>query len=124
MARASPQRKSFWQFSVGQMLTLTALISLIAAMIVYASREQMKFASIWRENTIAGERNMALGQAVSEQNSGRVAELLKLGADPNTRFQGTLVHEVAVRDGDAAILRVLLEAAPSQLRQLPATVRN
>ncbi len=110
MARESPPGKSFWQFSVGQMLTLTALISLIATMIVYANREQMKVAAIVRENTIAGERYMALGQAVSEQNNEQVAEILKLGADPNTRFQGTLVHEVALRNGDAAILRMLLEA--------------
>jgi len=110
MARASPPVKSFWQFSVGQILTLTALISLIAAMIVYANREQMQIAAILRENTIAGERNMALGQAVSDQSSEQVAEILKLGADPNTRFQGTLVHEVAVRNGDGAVLRMLLEA--------------
>lgn len=92
------------------MLTLTALLSFIAAMIVDANRERMHLAAIVRENSIAAERNMALGQAVTDQNSQQVAEILKLGADPNTRFQGTLVHELALRNGDGAILRMLLEA--------------
>ncbi len=100
------------------MLTLTTLLGLIAAMIVYANREQLQFAAMRRLAMVAAERNMALDQAVTEQKSTRVTELLKLGADPNTPHKGpgasrqkmTSVLEVAIRNGDIEVSQILLKA--------------
>ena len=92
------------------MLALTALIAMLAAMIVYANRRQMAIDAIVRQNMLVGERNIALGQAVSQQNNVRVAELLKLGADPNTRFLGIPVLKTAILNTDSAVLRMLLQA--------------
>ncbi len=110
MSRSSSHPKSFWQFSVGQFLILTTLLVVIVAMITYASREPLKFAVMLRDAKIAGERNLELGQAVSEKNSVRVAEYLKLGADPNTRYNGIPVLDLCFRDGDMQSLRMLFEA--------------
>ena len=110
MSRLTSHPKSFWQFSVGQFLILTTLLGVIVAMITYASREPLKFAAMLRDEKIAVKRNLDLGQAVSEKNSVRVAEYLKLGADPNTRYKDIPVLDLCFRNGDMKSLRMLLEA--------------
>ena len=110
MSGSTSHPKSFWQFSVGQFLILTTLLGVIVAMITYASREPLKFAAMLRDAKIASERNLDLGQAVSEKNCIRVAECLTQGADPNTRYNDIPVLDLCFRNGDMKSLRMLFEA--------------
>lgn len=130
MSRSSSSIKSFWQFSVGQILILTTLLGLIAAMITDAIRVPLKVVAMQRDWKIAAERNVALGKAISEQNSGRVAELLKLGADPNTNansgytdYNSNTILNLSIRNGDVTSLRMLLEAG-AVLTDFPVVIES
>ena len=131
MSQSTSHPKSFWQFSVRQFLILTALLSVNAAMIAYAYREPLKFAAMKQDEKVAGERNKALGQAVSEQNSVLVAEYLRKGADPNTKYidsntsyQPIPVPDLCLRNGDMKCLRMLHNSQNCSAASLRSFCRN
>jgi ankyrin repeat protein len=110
MSRTLHDLKSFWQFSAAQLLILTGLLAVIAAMNTFANRMPLKLAAMVQDAKVAGVRNTALGEAVSVQNRVLVSEYLKKGADPNASYKGTRVVDLCLRNGDMNSLRLLFEA--------------
>ncbi len=56
------------------------------------------------------ERNSALAAAIARAQSPLAKELLRRGADPNTRSQEVPVLELAIANGDTSLVAALLEA--------------